>query len=242
MTELTALTRVSNGRSSRDIFTWLDTALDPSLWPLLFTETITDLSIDIEGEYLTWKVLRTRERVSKDHIVGEITGKIGLLRDYCLDPSNHWQELHHPEPFVFFHPQLPIYIDCRHEGSILRYVRRSCRPNVTIKTYITNEVEYHFCFVAKEDISANSEITTMWYLHPPLFESTHDLFKQKPSDSAQEVAAICFSNVLANFGGCACEPPANCLLASVDRRRHTAVLPYDAVVAEQESLDREKVE
>ncbi|GFG14848.1 hypothetical protein IFM61392_08670 [Aspergillus lentulus] len=139
-------------------------------------------------------------------------------------------------------PESNNRVNRRHEGSILRYVRRSCRPNVTIKTYITNEVEYHFCFVAKEDISANSEITTMWYLHPPLFESTHDLFKQKPSDSAQEVAAICFSNVLANFGGCACEPPANCLLASVDRRRHTAVLPYDAVVAEQESLDREKVE
>jgi hypothetical protein len=103
-------------------------------------------------------------------------------------------------------------------------VRRSCRPNVTIKTYITNEVEYHFCFVAKEDISANSEITAMWYLDPQLFESTHGLVKQEPSDSAQEVAAICISNVLANFGGCACEPPANCLLASVDRRRHPRAL------------------
>ncbi|EDP54637.1 hypothetical protein KXX33_003342 [Aspergillus fumigatus] len=224
VTEPTALARVSNGRSSRDIFTWSDTALDRSLWPSLSTETITDPSINIEGQHPTWKVLRTRESVSKDHIVGEITGKIGLLRDYCLDPSNRWQELRHPEPFVFFHPQLPIYIDSRHEGSILRYVRRSCRPNVTIKTYITNEVEYHFCFVAKEDISANSEITAMWYLDPQLFESTHGLVKQEPNDSAQEVAAICISNVLANFGGCACEPPANCLLASVDRRRHPKAL------------------
>jgi hypothetical protein len=224
VTDPTALARVCNGRSSRDIFTWSDTALDRSLWPSLSTETITDPNIDIEGQHPTWKVLRTRESVSKDHIVGEITGKIGLLRDYCLDPSNRWQELRHPEPFVFFHPQLPIYIDSRHEGSILRYVRRSCRPNVTIKTYITNEVEYHFCFVAKEDISANSEITAMWYLDPQLFESTHGLVKQEPNDSAQEVAAICISNVLANFGGCACEPPANCLLASVDRRRHPKVL------------------
>ncbi|PKX98926.1 putative PHD finger and SET domain protein [Aspergillus novofumigatus IBT 16806] len=224
VTEPTALARVSNGRSSRDIFTWSDTALDRSLWPSLSTETITDPSIDIEGQHPTWKVLRTRESVSKDHIVGEITGKIGLLRDYCLDPSNRWQELRHPEPFVFFHPQLPIYIDSRHEGSILRYVRRSCRPNVTIKTYITNEVEYHFCFVAKEDISADSEITAMWYLDPQLFESTHGLVKQEPSDSAQEVAAICISNVLANFGGCACEPSSNCLLASVDRRRHPKAL------------------
>ncbi|KAF4187277.1 hypothetical protein CNMCM8694_005642 [Aspergillus lentulus] len=89
VTEPTALARVSNGRSSRDIFTWSDTALDRSLWPSLSTETITDPSIDIEGQHPTWKVLRTRESVSKDHIVGEITGKIGLLRDYCLDPTPH---------------------------------------------------------------------------------------------------------------------------------------------------------
>ncbi|KAG2413615.1 hypothetical protein HFD88_002804 [Aspergillus terreus] len=236
VTDPSALARVTNGRSAQDVFTWSGAVLDRSRWPSLATESITDPNIDVDGTHPTWKVLKTRDRIGKDDIVGEITGKIGLLRDYCLDPNNRWQELRHPEPFVFFHPQLPIYIDSRHEGSILRYVRRSCRPNVTMKTYITNEVEYHFCFVAKEEIAPDSEITAMWYLDPQLFESTNGVVKQESSDTAQDLAAICISNVLAHFGGCACVPPPNCLLSSVDRRRHPKALD-----TKQASAKRKKV-
>ena len=218
-----ALARVAHGRPAREIFTWSDTALDQSQWPSLSTELLSDRDVEIDGRHPTWRILKTHDSVRKDGIVGEVKGKIGLLRDYCFDPENRWQELHHPEPFVFFHPQLPIYIDSRQEGSLLRYVRRSCRPNVTMKTFITNDVEYHFCFVAKEDIPANTEITAMWYLDPQLFEPTsaNGVVKQESSDSAEE-AAICLSSVLANFGCCACasDPPQNCLLASIDRRRH----------------------
>jgi hypothetical protein len=215
-----ALSRAVNGRSPQDIFTRSATALDPSQWPVLSTETVTNSSLEMDGKYPTWKVLRTEGNVRKDEIVGEVKGKIGLLRDYCLDPSNRWPELRHPQPFVFFHPQLPIYIDSREEGSILRYIRRSCRPNVTMKTFITNDVEYHFCFVAKEDIPAYSEITAMWYLDPQLFGSSNGLVKQEGGEGLQEAAAVCISNVLAHFGGCACDPPQHCLLANVDRRRH----------------------
>ncbi|KAL2815685.1 hypothetical protein BJX63DRAFT_155923 [Aspergillus granulosus] len=219
----TALARVANGRPAEDIFTRSGAALDRSHWPSLSLESITDSNTEVDGTHPTWKVLKTQNRISKDEIVGEITGKIGLLRDYSLDPSNRWQELRHPEPFVFFHPQLPIYIDSRQEGSILRYARRSCRPNVTMKTYITNEVEYHFCFVAKEDIAADSEITATWYLDAQLFGSTNGLVKQEPGDSLSEMAATCISNVLANFGGCACVPSPNCLLSSLDRRRYPKI-------------------
>ncbi|KAL4931291.1 putative PHD finger and SET domain protein [Aspergillus undulatus] len=217
------LSQVANGRPA-EVFTQSGAALDKSRWPLLSLETTTDSSVEIEGQHPTWKVLKTQSGVSKDEIVGEITGTIGLLRDYSLDPSNRWQELRHPEPFVFFHPQLPIYIDARQEGSVLRYARRSCRPNVTMKTYITNDVEYHFCFVAKEDIAPDTEITTTWYLDAQLFGSTNGIVKQEPSESVPEMAAICISNVLANFGGCACIPPPNCFLSSLDRRRHPKLI------------------
>lgn len=197
------------GRPPQDVFTYAD-VLDSSAWPQLSLDTQMDKDIEMEGVHPTWKLLRTQTAVHKDQIVGEVTGKIGELRDYCLDPANRWPELHHPQPFVFFHPQLPIYIDCRQEGSILRYVRRSCRPNVTLKTYITNGIEYHFCFVANQDIPADSEVTAMWYID-----------RQFSGDSDQEEArAISMSNLLANFGGCACSPSQQCLLAAVDRRRH----------------------
>lgn len=219
-----ALARVTNGRRPEDTFNRADAALDRSRWPALTTDTITDPNLDIGGRQPTWKIVKTQDAVRKDGIVGEITGKVGIFDDYCLDPNNRWPELRHPEPFVFFSSHLPLYIDSRHEGSVLRYTRRSCRPNVTMKIFITNDVEYHFCFVAKEDIPANSEITIMWYLDAQLSESSNGLVKQESGDSATEAAAICISNTLANFGGCACELPQNCLLANLDRRRHPKLL------------------
>lgn len=195
-----------------DVFTYTD-VLDYSEWPKLSLDVHTDKDIEMEGVHPTWKLLKTQQAVHKDQIVGEVTGKIGELREYCLDPANRWPELHHPQPFVFFHPHLPIYIDCRQEGSKLRYLRRSCRPNVTLKTYITNQVEYHFCFVANQDIPADTEVTAMWYIDG-----------QFPTISDHEdPRAISISNLLAHFGGCACSPSQHCLLAAVDLRRHPSM-------------------
>ncbi|KAJ5758719.1 hypothetical protein N7520_005875 [Penicillium odoratum] len=219
-----ALARVTNGRRAEDTFMWSDAALDRSRWPALTTDTLTDPTVTVGSRNPSWKIVRTQDAVRKDDVVGEITGKVGMFDDYCLDPNNRWSELRHPEPFVFFSSHLPLYIDSRYEGSMLRYTRRSCRPNVTMKIFITNDVEYHFCFVAKEDIPAGSEITIMWYLDAQLSESSNGLVKQESGDSATDAAAVCISNTLANFGGCACEHPQNCLLANIDRRRHPKLL------------------
>ncbi|KAJ5805118.1 hypothetical protein N7474_011005 [Penicillium riverlandense] len=215
-----ALAQRTGGHRPEEIFTWSDVAMNRSQWPTLTTETITDPNLEIDGRHPMWKILKTQNPIQEGQVVGEITGKVGHLRDYCLDPNNRWAELRHPEPFVFFHSHLPITIDSRHEGSILRYIRRSCKANATLKIFITNDVEYHFCFVAKENIPANSEITTMWYLEPQLSVSSDGLVKQESGDSATEAAAVRLSNALANFGGCACDPSQNCLLATLDRRRH----------------------
>ncbi|CAI7635425.1 unnamed protein product [Penicillium manginii] len=215
-----ALAQLSNHRPTADTFNMSDAPLDRSQWPTLTTDTITDPTIDIGGRSPMWKIVKTQDAVQKDAILGELTGKVGMFDEYCLDPNNRWQELRHPEPFVFFSSHLPLYIDSRHEGSVLRYTRRSCRPNVTMKIYITNDVEYHFCFVAKDYIPPNSEITIMWYLDAPLFEGFNGLVKQESDDSATEPASTCLSNTLANIGGCACGNAQGCLLAKIDRRQH----------------------
>lgn len=218
-----ALAQVTGGRRAEEIFNWSDDALDRKTWPALTTETITDSTIDINGRHPTWKTVKTQDAVQKDQVVGEIIGKVGVFDHYCSDPTNRWSDLHHPEPFVFFSPQLPLYIDGRREGSMLRYTRRSCSPNVTMKIFITNEVEYHFCFVAKEDIAPGSEITIMWYLDSQLSGASSGLVNQEIRDSTTEVMATCLSNTLANFGGCACGQE-NCLLAKFDRRQHPRAL------------------
>lgn len=214
-----ALAQVANGRNPMEVFTYSDQPLNQPDWPVLSKQSATDNSVDFDGRHPTWRFLKVDNDVRKDDIVGEVRGKVGHFRDYCLDPNSRWQELRHPEPFVFFHPQLPIYIDSRKEGTLLRYIRRSCRPNVTLKTFITNKVEYHFCFVANQDIPRNSEITTTWYLDPQLFPTNNGLVKQEgPNDGFPDAAAISISNVLAHFGGCACDSLQPCLLANVDRR------------------------
>ncbi|KAJ5320015.1 hypothetical protein PENANT_c051G03529 [Penicillium antarcticum] len=213
-----ALARVTNGRPAEDTFQWSDAALDRSRWPSLAVDTITDPSTEISGKHPTYKIIKTQDSVRRDEVVGEITGKVGYFRDYCLDPSNRWSKLRHPEPFVFFSAHLPLYIDGRREGNKLRYIRRSCRPNVSLKIYITNDVEYHFCFVAKDDIPANTEITAMWYLDPEFHEATNGVVKQESGDP--EAASVCISNTLANFGTCACDLPVEeCTMAKLDRRR-----------------------
>ena len=218
-----ALAQVANGRRAEEIFDRSDAALDRKSWPALTTETITDSTIDINGRHPTWKLVKTQEPVQKDQVIGEIIGKVGAFDDYCHDRSNRWSDLHHPEPFVFFSSQLPLYIDGRREGNMLRYTRRSCHPNVTMKIFITNEVEYHFCFVAKEDIAPGSEITIMWYYDPQLSRASSGLANQESGDSTPDAMATFYSNILANFGGCPCGQE-DCLLAKFDRRQHPRAL------------------
>jgi hypothetical protein len=213
--------RVTDGLSLEDFAKHCEAAFD-SRWPTLTTHTFTDPNIDIDGKHPTFKILKTQDPIRKNEIVGEIFGEVGHVDHYKANPGNRWKTLLHPEPFVYFSSQLPLYVDSRQEGNQLRYIRRSCKPNVMLKIYITNSRQYHFCFVAKNDIPADSEITVMWYLDPALIKASKRKFKQGLEDSANEAdAPTCFSNTLADFGGCACGRRQDCLLANLDRRSNT---------------------
>lgn len=213
------LARVADGLSVEDFAKRSEEAMDRSRWPSLATETITDSTIEINGKHPVHKILKTRDPIEKDDIVGEIFGKLGHVKDYKKLDSNRWEELGHAMPFVFFNRQLDLYIDSRQEGNELRYVRRSCEANVNLKIYITNGRQYHFCFVAKKPIPANSEITTMWYFDDSFFHAdatVKEEFKDRVVDPKD--AAICISTTLANLGGCACGTPQACVLNKLDRR------------------------
>ena len=102
---------------------------------------------------------------------------------------------------------MPIYIDSRREGTKFRYLRRSCRPNVTLKTYTTREGQCNYCFVALHDLSAGTELTAQWYMQP--------MNQEGKFDNVEWWA----SRLLANFGDCACDKTEPCRLATLDRRR-----------------------
>lgn len=197
-------------------FVRLNRPLDPGSFPKVAIETVQKTDVEVDGRHPTWRYLRIQTPVKKDEIVGEVRGQIGMLEEYCSQrsTSNRWNELRHPDPFVFFHPHMHVYIDSRKSGTEFRYLRRSCRPNVTLKTFISDDDETHHCFVASKDIPAGSELTTIWFLGDEMnLDAPHN-----DSEQAQSRRLDWVSRVLANFGDCACEGSDPCRLAHLDRR------------------------
>ena len=199
--------------TAKSPFVRSDRPLDQNTWPKVSIETLRKTDVEYDGRIPLWRFLRVHSPVKKNEIVGEVRGQVGMLEEYCQQKSssNRWQELRHPDPFVFFHPHMDIYIDSRRSGTRFRYLRRSCRPNVTLKTFVSDNDETRHCFVASQDIPAGTELTTMWFLDQAMFVA-------EDTEQAQNRRLDWVSRVLANFGDCACDAGPSCLLAPFDRR------------------------
>lgn len=227
-----ALAQATNGRSPQEVFHRLDRPFESLNFPDIQKHVREDRNAVYSGRHPVWQYLTVDSSVPEEHVVGELKGQIGHMHDYCQDPVNRWQTLRHPVPFVFFHPQLPIYIDTRNEGTLCRYVRRSCRPNLKMKTVLTDEREFHFCFVATERLEAGTEITIGWvldenirkYLDRAHFGTRSDgsIKQEGLAEAEADYISLWVGKVLADFGGCACHSPQHCTLAQFDRRRSTA--------------------
>ena len=209
----------SNGASP---LTYSDRPLEPDVWPPISLEPLKNTGLEIDGRHPTWRLLKAESDIWQEDLVGEIKGEIGSLEEYT-DPkssSNRWNELYHPDSFVFFHPNIEIFIDSRRHGTKFRYLRRSCRPNVKLKTFITTNGTAHHCFVASRNIPAGEELTTAWYLNPGYFPKDS---RSLNSEDLRAKQIAWTSRVLANFGDCACDRSQPCHLANLDRRTSTKV-------------------
>ncbi|KAI4245978.1 MAG: hypothetical protein L6R40_002194 [Gallowayella cf. fulva] len=205
-----------------EIFHRCDQPLDSMVFPVIHKEYKQGHNQDIDGRRPQWIFLTTDAPLVTGSIVGELKGKIGHMQDYVQDPTNRWDYLRHPVPFVFFHPKLPIYIDTRREGTRCRYLRRSCRPNLIMTTILENGSDYRFCFVAKHDLEAGSELTIGWTLDQhcrEVFRRNSEQVKiEGTTDADEDYVSAWVGKVLADFGGCACDSPSECSLAKYDRR------------------------
>ncbi|MCJ1308212.1 hypothetical protein MMC25_001865 [Agyrium rufum] len=209
----------ASGKSPQMVFKRCLDFLDTYSWPELTKHYETDESTEIEGLNPRWTKLVTGSAVEKDCFLGELRGKIGDLRSYVADPTNRWDFLRHPAPFVFFHTDLPIYIDTRREGTICRYMRRSCRPNTKMQTILENGSDYHFCFVADDQLCPGTELTTGWRLDQHI---TRILDQSQRGEEVSEDSKLYISDwvgkVFADFGGCACDDSQPCPFAKWDPR------------------------
>ena len=221
--DVESLSDAANGCTPAQIFHRLDEPLDAIVMPQIRTEHRVERSIEIQGRHPQWMFLATENPMAKESIVGELRGKIGHMQDYCQDNANRWDYLRHPAPFVFFHPKLPIYIDTRQNGSKCRYLRRSCRPNVELRTILENGSDYRFIFITKEPLEAGAELTISWTPDEHIRRSLDQLINPIKQEAAVDADPAYVSDwvrkVLSNFGRCACESSEECVLVKWLRPR-----------------------
>jgi hypothetical protein len=215
------------GRTPSEVFQEAVPALERKR-PKLEIKDATQ-SLD-NGTTLRWRSLRSTSPIEKDVPLIELNGEIGFQKDYCADSDNLWADLSSPLPFVFFHPILPLYIDTRKEGSLARYVRRSCKPNAQLDTFLTNKSEYHFWLVSDRAIPPSEQITLPWdfRLEKSVCQRWLHLLGLSDDDGASqdefeldesEYTAISnwIDRILSEYGGCACDLDNNCAFARFHR-------------------------
>ena len=220
-TDVEALTEAAHGKTPQDIFLRYDQSLDSLPQQCLNKCIKVGSEIECHGLNPRWIYLTADSHIPQGTVVGELRGKIGHMDDYTKDEANRWEYLRHPLPFVFFHNRLPIYIDTRQEGTLLRYMRRSCQPNLVMKTFLEGS-DYRFCWVANTAVDPGAELTIPWTLDEHVRAYTQKLsggLKYEGSADTDEsyVTGYC-ARVLADFGGCACPNPEQCVLKSYASR------------------------
>ena len=179
---------------------------------------------------LRLQYLSAPSAIDKDVPLMELNGEIGFQNDYCANPDNLWTELTSPLPFVFFHPMLPLCIDTRKEGSEARYVRRSCKPNTVLDTYLSDGSEYHFWLVSDRHIAAREQITLPWDFRFPNKQKARLLYllglgddeingadQPEMDDIEYQHISTWLHRLLSEYGGCACDLGSNCAFARFHR-------------------------
>lgn len=215
------------GRTQSEVFQAAPSNLESQMSKL----EVQDVTRLLSDKQVRWRSLKATISLEKDLPLLELNGEIGFQKDYCASPENLWADLSSPLPFVFFHPSLPLYIDTRKEGSAARYVRRSCKPNAQLDTYLVGDADYHFWIVSDRHISGNEPITLPWdfrldksvgarWLHLLGLSDEEPTAQNEPEMDETEYNAISnwIDRILSEYGGCACDLENNCAFARFHRQ------------------------
>ncbi|ORY64905.1 uncharacterized protein BCR38DRAFT_341079 [Pseudomassariella vexata] len=215
------------GRKFEDVFQDLPANIDS----VKRTPVVAHKKQPIADGELQWQYLTAPYAIEKDVPLVELNGQIGIQKDYCENPDNRWADLSSPLPFVFFHPMLPLYIDTRKEGSLARYVRRSCKPNAVLDTYLSEPSEYHFWLVSDRRIEPNQQITIPWDFRLPkqdgdrmlrLIGMGDDETNSQPEFDVNDLELYqtisqWLYQILSEYGGCACDLGSDCTFQQFHR-------------------------
>lgn len=101
-------------------------------------------------------------------LIGEFRGQVRIIDD-TLEESTKQEWI--PQSFVLF-PNAPrtgiwwsseedftlLVVDARRFGSLLRYTRRSCRPNCNVKVVLVKDASIHWVIASSNSIAAGEEL------------------------------------------------------------------------------------
>jgi len=162
---------------------------------------------------------RRRLLLGADCIQGDLItiykGEVGFQESYKKDRTNQYSFWNHPRPYVLFHPNLPVYVDARRYGSEARFVRRSCRPNLTLKTVVVDHSEICFGLFANQALKPGTELTVSWdwsgALESRRFAKEGFDVHRLSSDHLKELA-VWIQQLTHKMGDCACLEGKDCLV------------------------------
>lgn len=198
---------------------------------------------DVEGP---WPALVLLRDVSVGQVIGELKGVV--LHEQHYESSGRYDDLQSPEPYVFRHPLAPVVIDSRQMGTALRFMRRSCRPTVSVST-VHIESDIHFLVKSMYELPRGSEITVGWDLSAAMMSvvsSEYTLAKNQvvpenlKSQDHLELFDRWIRRLMQAFGGCGCGMDDQCQFSVIIQRVKTLLAPTSLAATPNHRMDGEK--
>ena len=154
---------------------------------------------------------------SDGDLIAIYKGEIGHQDSYKKDGANQYSAYYHPKPYVLFHPNLPVYVDARRYGTEARFVRRSCRPNLALKTIVIDRSEICFGLFANQSLKLGTELTVSWDWSgaPESLHFVEGLDVNRLSADHLKELAIWMHQLTLKMGDCACSGGKDCLLNQI---------------------------
>ena len=171
-------------------------------------------------------VFAKRDIVNKSYIT-EFFGMVDFQKNYTSNPINQYRIWATAQPEVIFHPHWPILIDARsldgtNPKNCIKFIRRSCNPNVTMSTVkimsqITNKIEVYFMINAIKDIKQGDELLIgwQWDLRHPISRVLHDTNAFEHMTDMDKLWLIHAIDIIWQSCRCGCSDRSQCKLFKI---------------------------
>lgn len=195
-------------------------------WVFQINKNMDVLSDSIESRAVDEKtigVFAKRDLVNKSYIT-EFFGMVDFQKNYISNPINQYRIWATAQPEVIFHPHWPILIDARSLDSsnpknCIKFIRRSCNPNVTMSTVkvrsqVTNKIEVYFMINTIKDIKQGDELLIgwQWDLRHPISRVLHDTNAFEHMTDIDKLWLIHAIDIIWQSCRCGCSDHSECKL------------------------------